>query len=96
MLSSIRAATTVVLALGASAPVEIAGPAGIAVAQTTSPSSNPGAAGTPSSTQAPVGHRQPRPSDIGPENDRQKQADEREAAEQRRLDRVLRNICRGC
>ena len=94
MLSSIRAATTVVLALGASIPADSAGPAGSAVAQTTSPS--PGAAGTPPSTQAPVGHRQPRPSDIGPESDRQKKADEQEAAEQRRLDRVLRNICRGC
>ena len=93
MLSSIRAATTIVLALGASVPLETAGRTGIAAAQTTSPS--PGATGMPS-PQAPVGHRQPRPGDLPPESDRQKKADEREAEEQRRLDRVLRNICRGC
>ena len=94
MWSSIRAAATVALALGASVPLEIAARGGSAVAQTTNPS--PGAAGMPSGTQAPVGHRQPRPGDLPPETDRQKKADEREAEEQRRLDRVLRNICRGC
>jgi hypothetical protein len=70
----------------------MAGSGGVAVAQSTP---SPGAGGANPSGQAPVG-RQPRATDVTPDLDRQKKADEREADEQRRLDRVLRNICRGC
>jgi hypothetical protein len=67
-------------------------PAGVALAQTTTPTAP--SPGTTPAVQAPIGHRQPRATDVPPDRDRK--ADEREAEEQRRLDRVLRGICRGC
>ena len=54
-------------------------------------------AGATSPMQAPIGRRQPRPGDIPPDMEKAaKERDARDAAEQRRLDRALRNICRGC
>jgi hypothetical protein len=95
MLRFIHAIAVVgALTVGWSIPVGITGAGGVAVAQTATPS--PGASGANPSGQAPVGHRQPRADQVVPDTDRQKKVDEREAEEQRRLDRVLRNICRGC
>lgn len=42
--------------------------------------------------QAPVGHRQPRASDVPPPQDKNYM----ESAEDRALDRKIKSICRGC
>jgi hypothetical protein len=94
MFPSIRMTIALVVALGPGwdLPTRIVTPGSMAVAQTAAP----GAGATPP-TQAPIGHRQPRPSDIPPDMEKAaKERDAKDAAEQRRLDRVLRNICRGC
>ena len=49
------------------------------------------AAGLP---PAPVGHRQPRPSDLPPETG--KNDPSRIDAQDRELDRAIKNICKGC
>ena len=43
---------------------------------------------------APVGHRQPRPGDLPPETG--KDDPSRIDAQDRELDRMIRNICKGC
>lgn len=52
---------------------------------------------TPSSgsvPEAPIGHRQPRPSDLPPETG--KNDPSRIDAQDRELDRAIKNICKGC
>ena len=44
--------------------------------------------------QAPIGHRQPRPSDLPPEAG--KDDPTRIDAQDRELDRMIKNICKGC
>ena len=47
--------------------------------------------------QAPVGHRQPRATDLAPISDDSRQATEEENARQdAALDRRMKGICRGC
>lgn len=43
---------------------------------------------------APVGHRQPRPNDLPPENGGNDPANI--DAQERELDRMIKGICRGC
>src|SRR3954464_12309627 len=43
---------------------------------------------------APIGHRQPRPGDVPPETG--KDDPSRIDAQDRELDRMIRNICKGC
>ncbi len=43
---------------------------------------------------APIGHRQPRPGDLPPETG--KDDPSRIDAQDRELDRMIRNICKGC
>ena len=43
---------------------------------------------------APVGHRQPRPGDLPPENAGNDSANSE--AQDRELDRMIKGICRGC
>ena len=43
---------------------------------------------------APVGHRQPRPGDLPPETG--KDDPSRIDAQDRELDRMIKNICKGC
>jgi hypothetical protein len=85
----------IVVALGACwvTASRLAAPGSVALAQTVTPTP-PGPATNPP-IQAPKGHRQPRASDVP--TDRETKPDDRLVdEEQRRLDRVLRNICRGC
>jgi hypothetical protein len=68
---------------------------GSASSSPTSPSSP--SAGSSRPVEAPVGHRQPRASDIPQMEDREERrltAEEKAANE--RLDRALKGICRGC
>ncbi len=44
--------------------------------------------------EAPIGHRQPRPSDLPPETGRNDPS--RIDAQDRDLDRAIKNICKGC
>jgi hypothetical protein len=44
--------------------------------------------------EAPVGHRQPRPGDLPPETG--KNNPDRIDAQDRELDRMIKNICKGC
>lgn len=44
--------------------------------------------------EAPVGHRQPRPGDLPPEAG--KNNPDRIDAQDRELDRMIKNICKGC
>jgi len=67
-----------------------------AFAQTTSPSPSPSAEPAKPSYEAPVGHRQPRAADIPTEDRDNNRPPDQVDLEQRRLDRALRNICRGC
>jgi hypothetical protein len=50
--------------------------------------------GTGNLPEAPVGHRQPRPSDLPPETG--KNDPDRIDAQDRELDRMIKNICKGC
>jgi hypothetical protein len=68
---------------------------GAALAQTKSGSSSTPAAGS-SRTEAPVGHRQPRASDIPNPDSMERKLTEAEKAGNARLDRALRGVCRGC
>ncbi|QUS39890.1 hypothetical protein RPMA_14370 [Tardiphaga alba] len=43
---------------------------------------------------APIGHRQPRPADLPPETG--KNNPDRIDAQDRELDRMIKNICKGC
>ena len=45
--------------------------------------------------QAPIGHRQPRPSDFPPETAKEASELRRERTQERKLDRSLQ-LCRGC
>jgi hypothetical protein len=45
--------------------------------------------------QAPIGHRQPRASDLPPETAKEASEIRRERTQERKLDRSL-NFCRGC
>jgi len=63
-----------------------------ALSQTTTPS--PPAQPTKPAIEAPVGHRQPRAADVP--TDKENRPVDKLEEEQRRLDRALRNICRGC
>jgi hypothetical protein len=71
----------------------------IAVAQTGSKTGSSGSSGTASQSQppreAPIGHRQPRASDVPSEKNLGNPDDpiNREAAA---LDRKIKSICRGC
>jgi hypothetical protein len=56
------------------------------------PAAQPTDAGTPPA--APVGHRQPRPGDLPPETG--KNNPDRVDAQDRELDRMIKNICKGC
>jgi hypothetical protein len=47
-----------------------------------------------SAPDAPIGHRQPRPSDLPSENGKSEQS--RLDAQDRELDRMIKNICKGC
>jgi hypothetical protein len=77
-----------VLALAASAPVGHA-----AMAQSSPAPGSPGTTGiaSPTTKQAPVGHRQPRASDV-PDPDLAAKGGIRD----KETDRVLNSICRGC
>jgi hypothetical protein len=44
--------------------------------------------------EAPIGHRQPRPGDLPPETG--KNNPDRIDAQDRELDRMIKNICKGC
>lgn len=74
----------------------IGGPVALAQSKTNAGSSSGSTAATPRDTNgAPVGHRQPRVSDVPSENSKSgnpAQIDAEEAA----LDRKIRSICRGC
>ncbi len=50
--------------------------------------------GTGNLPEAPVGHRQPRPSDLPPETGKNDPG--RIDAQDRELDRMIKNICKGC
>lgn len=60
----------------------------------TSPGAPPPAASDSRLLSAPVGHRQPRASDVPPESGRN--GIDRPDPEDAKLDRMLKNICRGC
>jgi len=72
----------------------IGGPA--AMAQTGGGAGSPGAANPPQPIrEAPIGHRQPRASDVPPEkylSDPNNPMNKEDAA----LDRKIKSICRGC
>ena len=75
--------------------------AGAAVAQTTGSSKSKGdssgqsAAGAGSAITAPVGHRQPRASDV-PDEKNLNDPNDPLSKENRALDKKIKNICRGC
>lgn len=56
------------------------------------PAAQPTNAGT--LPAAPVGHRQPRPGDLPPETG--KDNPDRVDTQDRELDRMIKNICKGC
>ncbi len=49
-----------------------------------------------SSSQAPVGHRQPRPSDLPKADQAEENSMSGPTKEDRDLDRKIKSICRGC
>ncbi len=55
------------------------------------PTTQTGAGSVP---EAPIGHRQPRPSDLPPETGKNDPG--RIDAQDRELDRMIKNICKGC
>ncbi|WP_314950823.1 hypothetical protein [Bradyrhizobium cosmicum] len=68
---------------------------GVAIAQTGSKGSTSGGAASGSLPQAPVGHRQPRASDVPSEknlSDPNNPVNKEDAA----LDKKIKSICRGC
>ena len=56
----------------------------------TTPSTKPVAAPKAAAGSAPVGHRQPTPAEMGKEDSLAPSAEDKE------LDRKIRNICKGC
>jgi hypothetical protein len=69
-------------------------PAAFAQGTSTMPkSSSPSAGGIP---EAPVGHRQPRPSDIPNSGKNQNDPNDPLSKENAALDRKIKSICRGC
>ena len=67
---------------------------GAAIAQTDNKGTSPGMsrAGVP---EAPIGHRQPRASDM-PNNNNVSDPNDPLTKEKRALDRTIKSICRGC
>lgn len=71
---------------------------GAAFAQTGMPKApgagqqQPDASTTRTIPEAPIGHRQPRRSDFPPESD----LDKTNSAQDKKLDRSIRGICKGC
>ena len=76
--------------------VLIGGANGFAQGHSTAPK-NSGASGGGGVMQAPVGHRQPRPSDL-PSSNTKEQVDPNDplSKENAALDRKIKSICRGC
>jgi len=68
---------------------------GAALAQSGSSSSGAGSKGSASS-QAPVGHRQVRPSDLPKAEQAEENSMSGMTKEDRELDRKIKSICRGC
>jgi len=64
-----------------------------AFAQSTTPSSTTTARPAPGPLPAPVGHRQPTRTDVPPEGP---SANGQADAEDKALDRKIKNICKGC
>jgi hypothetical protein len=60
----------------------------------TAPTRSPGAQSP--ATQAPVGHRQPRPTDLPPNRNSILDDEPKKTPDDIRLDRALRGVCRGC
>jgi hypothetical protein len=59
----------------------------------TMPKNSPSAGGIP---EAPVGHRQPRPSDVPNSGKSQNDPNDPLSKENAALDRKIKSICRGC
>jgi hypothetical protein len=59
-------------------------------------SKNSGGSGGGGVMQAPVGHRQPRPSDLPNEGKNQPDPNDPLSKENAALDRKIKSICRGC
>ncbi|WP_312002219.1 hypothetical protein [Bradyrhizobium hereditatis] len=59
-------------------------------------SKNSGSGGGGGVMQAPVGHRQPRPSDLPNEGKIQPDPNDPLSKENAALDRKIKSICRGC
>ena len=76
-------AFSIVAVVGASAQNAMTGAPGKSTSSTTAPKAGTGA--------APVGHRQPTQAEVGKAD-----ADLGVSAEDKELDRKIKNICRGC
>ncbi|MEH6950381.1 hypothetical protein V4R08_03380 [Nitrobacter sp. NHB1] len=70
-------------------------PAALAQHKTTGGSSDPAATQSSPYINAPVGHRQPRPSEIPAESTKAWNPDQIDPADAA-LDRKIKSICRGC
>lgn len=78
--------TTVLILMASSVTV-------LAQGTTMPQSAQPGATNPPLAREAPIGHRQPRRSEL-PQNAAQQ--DSTISAQDKQLDRMIKGICRGC
>ena len=69
---------------------------GAVLAQSGGGSSAGAASRGTSSSQAPIGHRQPRPSDLPKSEQAEENSMSGMTKEDRDLDRKIKSICRGC
>jgi len=69
---------------------------GVAIAQTDNKGTAPSKSITGGIPEAPIGHRQPRASDVPDEKNLQNDPNDPLLKENRALDRKIKSICRGC